>query len=341
MSRTPSPPASGPDAPDAPVVRILLFDADGDDRAIDIEEFQLDTLGERELAWIDLRAGDEAALEPVMQRLGLQDVPMWALLEPGRPPLNTQQDWFCARAMAPRRDEDSGAYHGDAWLLAVGPQTVVTAHRAPLTFLDELFEHEDPASQVGVMEADSFAASLLDRMLTVYLDQLHAFEDRLDALEVKILQPKIRESYLPQLRRMRRTVSTLRRLLASHRDLFDALSRADFRPELDEPMRLQFRGISTRYERVVDAVENARDLVIGSFELYATRLSQRTNQSMHALTFFTVLLGSLAVIAGALGMNFRAPLFESGATGFWTTVGAMAIAVAVALAVARWRGWWR
>ena len=99
--------------------------------------------------------------------------------------------------------------------------------------------------------------------------------------------------------------------------------------------------MSKRYERVVDAVENARDLVVGSYELLSTRLSQRTNESMRLLTFVTVLLGSLAVIAGMLGMNFRAGIFDTGSEGFWTAVGLMAVLVLAALLLARLRGWWK
>ena len=89
----------------------------------------------------------------------------------------------------------------------------------------------------------------------------------------------------------------------------------------------------------MDAVENARELVVGSFELFTTRTAQRTNETMRVLTFVTVLLGSLAVVAGALGMNFRTPFFDSGARGFWTAIGAMAAIVLAALGLARWRRW--
>jgi magnesium transporter len=103
----------------------------------------------------------------------------------------------------------------------------------------------------------------------------------------------------------------------------------------------EFRALSARYERAVDAVENARDLVVGSYELLSTRLSQRTNDTMQLLTFATVLLGSLAVIAGVLGMNFQAALFQTGTDGFWITVGAMSLVVLGAMLLARRRGWWK
>ena len=101
----------------------------------------------------------------------------------------------------------------------------------------------------------------------------------------------------------------------------------------------EFRALEQRFERAMDAVEMGRELVVGSFELFTTRSAQRTNETMRVLTFVTVLLGTLAVIAGAMGMNFKAPLFDSGAPGFWITIAAMALIALVATVVARWRKW--
>jgi Mg2+ and Co2+ transporter CorA len=97
--------------------------------------------------------------------------------------------------------------------------------------------------------------------------------------------------------------------------------------------------LEQRFERAMDAVENARDLVVGSFELFTTRSAQRTNDTMRVLTFVTVLIGMLAVIAGALGMNFKAPLFDTGTSGFWTTIGTMVVISIIATVIARWRKW--
>ena len=104
--------------------------------------------------------------------------------------------------------------------------------------------------------------------------------------------------------------------------------------------RLRFVGkVVPEFERAMDAVENARDLVVGSFELFATRSSERTNDTMRALTFVTVLLGTLSVVAGTLGMNFAAPFFDTGGRGFWTAFAGMALVAVIAIVVARWRRW--
>ena len=322
-------------------IRTLLFDADGPDREASLAELRTRPPSEHTLAWIDVCSDAMADAAHVLAELGAPPLSLEALLEPRSPPLSSQQGWFAVRALAPHLDEREGSCRGEPWLLAAGPGVVISVHRAPLAFLDELYQHEDPLSRVGMLDADSFVAVLLDRMLTAFFDAVDSFERRVDALEVGILEPRLRDVQLPQLRTLRRSVSVLRRLLSAQRSVFDALSRPDFRPEQDEAVAQRFHALSARYERAVDSVENARDLVVGSFDLLATRLSQRTNDSMRVLTFYTVLLGSMAVVAGVLGMNFKAGLFDTGATGFWTVVVGMGLVVAIALWLARRKGWWR
>jgi Mg2+ and Co2+ transporter CorA len=53
----------------------------------------------------------------------------------------------------------------------------------------------------------------------------------------------------------------------------------------------------------------------------------------------TVLLGTLSVLAGVLGMNFEMAFFRSGAQGFAITIAGMLLIVAIAVTLARWRHW--
>lgn len=320
---------------------MLLFDAEGSDCEIPLASLEPARLSPQQLAWIDVVTEDPDDVRDLLRGLQLEDLPIEPLLDAQRAPLFNLEEWWGARALSPAWNDDREIGVGAPWLLIVGPNLVMTVHRRHVQFLDDLARQNDARSRVGTLDADSFAAALLDRMLTAYFDTIDAFEDRLDRLEVDILQQRVHRTHLPQLRKLRRSVSLLRRMLSSHRDLFDALVRPDFQPDWDDKVQKEFRALERRYERAVDAVENARDLVIGSYELLSTRLSQRTNETMRLLTFVTVMLGTLAVAAGVLGMNFKAPLFDTGGVGFWSAVGLMLALALLALGVARWRGWWR
>ncbi|HZX81558.1 MAG TPA: CorA family divalent cation transporter, partial [Lysobacter sp.] len=151
-----------------------------------------------------------------------------------------------------------------------------------------------------------------------------AFETAVDRLEILILR-RPRPGHLSELQALRHLASKLRRHLASQRDLFDALGRPDFDPGQSDSAERHCCAVSARYTQVMAAVEAARELVNGSFELYTSRAAEGTNQAMHTLTVVTVAMGLAATVAGVLGMNFQSSLFDTGERGFWIVAVGIAV----------------
>lgn len=323
-------------------LRAMLFDADGEDRRIDEDAIELSALTEQQLLWIDLQDNDAGEAAPILERLvarlGLtQGRAALGKLE-GKPRLHNFGEWFLVEVSAVECRSHL-AFGGRGLALVCGDDFVLSLHRGPLEILDQLYAREHGETRIGTLRAESFTASLLDWQVDGYLHAVSNLEEAVDRLEVAILGRAGYPECLPELAHLRRAASRLRRMLAPHRHVFGALARPDFRPEENGGAEQQFLALEQRFERAMDAVEVARELVVGSFELYTTRSAQRTNDTVRVLTFVTVLLGTLAVAAGVLGMNFNAPLFEAGARGFWFTLMAMGVFTVGAVALARWRKW--
>ena len=328
---------------DGACVRILLFDAEGNDQVLDEASIDPDALAEQQLLWVDVEDEDadvaEAIVERLVQRLRLGPAAR-ALLRSldGRPRLHNVGDWFLVQVTVVEHEGEL-RFAGRTLVVVCGHNFVLTLHLGPLAFLDQLRHREHGETRLGTLSAERFTASLLDWQIESYLHAVSDFESSVDRLEVSILARQPQREALPDLARLRRGASRLRRLLAPHRHVFGAMARPDFRPDVGELADRQFIALEQRFERAMDAIENARELVVGSFELFTTRTAQRTNETMRVLTFVTVLLGSLALAAGVLGMNFNAPFFQSGGRGFWTTIAGMGVVVTCALGFARWRRW--
>jgi Mg2+ and Co2+ transporter CorA len=328
-------------------LRATLFDADGADRSLDVGAIDLASLSERKLLWVDVDIGDDdkqstgsdPLLADLAARLGLgaDGRDLWQELN-GSARLQNFGEWFLVQVIAV---ENSGGlrFRGRGLAIICGDNFVVSIHRGPVEFIERLRDRERADTRIGSLSAEGFTASLLDWMVESYLHAVSDFEATVDRLEVTILARTVNPESLPELAKLRRGASRLRRMLAPHRHVFGALARPDFRPDETGVADKQFRALEQRFERAMDAVESTRDLVVGSFELFTTRMAQRTNDTMRALTFATVLLGSLAMVAGALGMNFKAGFFDSGDLGFWTAIGSMLVVVVVAVGIARWRRW--
>ena len=124
----------------------------------------------------------------------------------------------------------------------------------------------------------------------------------------------------------------------AQREVFAAFATPDFRTVVGDDAEA-FQASPSRFEGALQSVENSRDLLLGSFEVFMTRTSQRTNDTMKILTLVTVLLLPGALIAGLLGMNVSVPLSSDSPMSFWIVVVVIVLLAVVVLAVARARRW--
>lgn len=309
-------------------LRAVLFDKDLDGHPVSLAE--LDNYGELtddQLLWIDLR-GNHGELPDAVARHGVEP----RHLQPDDTGVITNgNEWsyLYARALNSATEKN---FSDEPLVVAMGRNVVVTAHHHPIDFLTAVLDNEAEQLRIGSLHSGSFAASLLDRMLTDYLDARDEFESAVDRIELMVLR-RPHSRHLSELQQLRRQASKLRRYLAMQRDMFDALARPDFDPRQSHQVARHWQLLSARYSKVMMSVESARDLVNGSFDVYTSRVAHGTNETMRLLTVVTVVLGTLSVATGALGMNFTADLFNAGDSGFWWAVGGMAAFAAIAIAV--------
>jgi Mg2+ and Co2+ transporter CorA len=69
--------------------------------------------------------------------------------------------------------------------------------------------------------------------------------------------------------------------------------------------RRAFQSLLIRFESTVQEARDAREAIVGSFDVLLARTGHRTNHIMKVLTVTSVILLPGALIAGVLGMNFR------------------------------------
>lgn len=317
---------------------IILYDADGADRDVGLEQIDAGRLQEQQLLWIDVECDDSELVHAIGRCLGLPAGAIAALQRlDSTPSVENYSDCFHVQAVAVEH-EGGLKFNGTVIGIVAGANYVLSVHHKPVPFIAELRNRERGESELGALSAESFTASLLDWQLSTYFGAVSDFEAAVERLEVEILSERNRHS-LEELRTLRRGASRLRRMLAPHRAVFAGLARPDFRPRSSGEVNVHFRNLDTHYERAIDVVQNTRDLVIGSFELFSSQTALRTNETMRVLTFFTVLIGTLAVMAGLLGMNFDAPFFDTGAKGFWGALAGMGAIVVIAVLIGRRRRW--
>lgn len=314
----------------------VLYQADGTHREVGAAELAPPERDD-DLLWIDVDAAAPGALHDVCVRLGLPEDVQRHLTDLGsKPVLRRYGDFIVVHA---RVVASAGNLRFDETMLgiAAGQNIVITVHHDPVVFIDAIRKREHGDNRLGHLNAHSFVAALLDWQLDSYHEAVAAFECTVESLEEAVLDGRTKEC-TTDLVQMRRGASRLRRMLAPHRVVFSSLSRPDFLPDDSPELVDQFRRLEAHFQQAMDAVENARELVIGSFGVFSNQVALRTNDSMRLLTFATVVIGAQAVIAGTLGMNFKASLFDS-PWGFWVAIGGMTAVTVLAVWWGRRKDW--
>jgi len=320
-------------------VRAYLYDAAGHDEEISIDEVDIEQLEEHQLLWVNVLKRDEKVLDQVAKALKVVNVPCAAVIDDsGRPDIDRFETFFrfCVDSVVTKPESPSERLMID---YIVGKNFIVTVHEGEVEYFSDYRKREKGETPIGELDAESFLATLLDLNLVSYFRALEELERRVDEMDERILRKDLdTEEFIKVMVGMRREVSRLRRWLLPHRDVFYSLSRVDFHQIAESDSADQYKMLNQHFESAVEAVENSRETVLGVFELYATKSAQMTNLFVQRLTFLTLLTGSLAVIAGILGMNFKADVFDA-ENGFWLTVAGLAgVAVAIT-AFARFKRW--
>jgi magnesium transporter len=316
-------------------VRAVLYDADGADREIDLEDAAGVKLGDARLLWVDVDEADEDGLGVVARTLELEPTVIRRLTtETRRPELVRLPDRVVLRLGAVEADDDEAQRH--ELVVVVGKNHVVTIHDGPLGPIDAFRTELEEEPDLGRLDAAAFAIAVIDSLLSAYFQQIERIERDVDALDELAVRSKREESFLATVLRLRRRIARVRRTLVPNREALAPLGRPDF--ELRSDLGSIWPGLLDRLERAIDAIENARELLVGSMDLYLGRASQRTNDVMKVLTLVSAILLPGALLAGIMGMNFQVSFFDN-AANFYLVIGAMGVMALVILALARWRSW--
>jgi magnesium/cobalt transport protein CorA len=320
-------------------IRSCLYRADDRDLEVEVDAGTLARLDERQLLWVDMAKPDAAEVERIATLFSLRPSALRVPPHPHRPSLENYGSCFRIGVYA-ALDGKGGPCQARPLTLVAGENFVISVHDGDLPFIEELRRREKGDTKLGELTAESFVASLLDWQLSTYFHAVERLEHAVDEAEVAILGRRPTTGFLRKMVHARQEISELRRLLKPHRDVFYGLSRPDFTHTERPEAKPHYEALNEHFERAEDALESARDLVVGSFDLFSTRAAQRMNETMRALTFVTVLMGSLSLVAGVMGMNFGLPLFDTGMYGFMTVIGLMVAIALTALLIGRWRRWY-
>ena len=284
---------------------------------------------------MDLPVRDRETIARVAELLDIPDETVDALVkDPGRATVMAGEEFIELTVQAIDKGE-KGLLTRDVHVVA-RPNLVLSVHEGPIDALEGYGEQLADNTRLGRLDAGAFLAALVDSIVGTWFNRIEEIEREIDKLDERALRGPESEGFLDEVLRLRKEIAFVRRTIASHREAMAPLARPDF--GLDERLGKPWPGLADRLERVIDAAENARELLVGSLDIYLGRAAQRTNDVMKALTIVSAVLLPSIVLAGIMGMNFKLPFFED-TSNFWLVIGGMVALAITILVVARLRRW--
>ena len=330
-------------------VSSYLYDADGADQKVELSAETLKAIGDHRLLWIDVDSRDPAELKQVARELGLEPASLRALLRPNGSHLENHGSYIqLAVETAPasaEADPLGGPGHRNRSRrqsrldFLISKDWLLTVHEGDIEFIRAFRAQDRAETTIGALTTHDFAASLLDMHLEAFFKEIARIEGLIDKLDEQALTRPSSKTLLGRMVSLRRRVSRLRTILSVQRPVFYGLSRPDLQVLAEAGASAHFQVLAGRFERAIDEVEHTRDLVVGSFELFASRAAQQTNELVKVLTFLTAVIGFCAAIAGVFGMNFETGFFGTGDAGFYITIATLLLIVIVSTLVAIRRRW--
>ena len=282
--------------------------------------------------WIDLTAPTAAQVERVASLLGLHPLIAEDILEGNqRPKLEVTGDVVHIVMFALDDGEEVRTHEID---LVLGPAFLLSAHPADW---DPRSGHGFKTGLAAILKAgpDHVLWAVCDEIVDAYFPFADRMEDTIDALQDTVMERTDR-STLAEVFKLKREVIEVRRAVTPVREVLNQLTNRDL-ALIDPGELLYFRDIYDHVIRLTDEIDNQRELVTATLDVYLSQVNNNLSLIMKRLTGVTVIVAGIGAIAGIFGMSEAGAAFKGAeAFGFWAvTTGTILISAVAALILHR------
>jgi len=313
----------------------ILFDRDAVQRLESLDE-RPRRLGGAKLLWVDLDQSARSDAAHIADVFDLDADTQRALESPGtRAVFDDHGDYIHVTAFAPR-DDEPGEFLGIECV--VGENWVVTTHDRPIPVLEEFAERVSGSGNTGLLDGPAFLATLLEWVLGAYSGEFQRIEQELEEFDIDSMRGRRSDADIELLVDLRCQVGRLRRALAAHRPPLVALTYPELEALGDDEAARRFQNVFARFEATLQEARDARNAIVGSFDVLIARDGHTTNQIMKVLTLVSVILLPGALVAGVMGMNFKIGFFDDPAM-FWVVLAVIVGFAPLTIGIAKLRSW--
>jgi magnesium transporter len=254
------------------------------------------------LLWIDVVCPGAAEEILLRDRLGLHHLAVEDCMRGRqRPKLDRYPGYVFvvvySAHLNPERDRTALAelhiFVADGW--------IVTVHDQKLREVSEVISKArvNPAAFPTTV---SCAHALIDAVVDGYMPVIDHLGVQVDTIEHRILADE-KEDQMPRLLDLRHEVATTRRALSPLLEIIRTLTARDT-DVIDETMTPYFQDIMDHVKRETEELDSLRDTLAATLNAYLSVNANKLNHTVRIMAGWSIILMTMAWIAGIYGMNF-------------------------------------
>ena len=278
--------------------------------------------------WIDLAEPDVEQVKLAAKTLGLHPLIAEDIIERNqRSKVETFDDIVHVVLFALHYEGEAAVSEID---FVLGDRFLLTAHDGTLD------SGKTAALRFGVEHAlakgpDYLLYAIADTIVDGYFPVLDRIGEDIDELQDRVVE-SASDWTLQRLFALKRELSNLRKATSPAREIFNQLTNREL-GTIEPAHIVYFRDVYDHLIRVSDELDNYRDLVSGTLDIYVSIVNNDLSRIMKRLTGVTVILAGIGAVAGIFGMSEAGAAFQGAeATGFWILTTFMILAAVGAAA---------
>jgi magnesium transporter len=270
---------------------------------VDLDDTECATAAMGGFVWIGLHEPDEALLRNVQQRFGLHDLAIEdAHAAHQRPKLEIYGDsLFIVLRTASLHAGKIGC--GETHIFA-GRGYVVTVRHGSSTAYKEVRGRCEAAPKMLAMGESFVVYSIMDFIVDAYLPIVQTLESEVDGLEDSVFARASGGPNIERIYELRHDLLLLRRAVQPLQDICNRMMRFDV-PLIDQAMNPYFRDVQDHVIRLVESIDNLRDLLGSALEANLMLSQVEQNNTIKIFSVAAVVLMPPTLVASIYGMNFK------------------------------------
>jgi magnesium transporter len=275
------------------------------------------------LIWLDLEDPSEGDLRMLQEEFSLHPLAIEDTLHRDqRAKVEAYEDHFFL-VIHPLSLEDGEIVDSELHVF-VGPGFLVTLRYPPAFDMGPVLRHWEKQEALATEGGGALLYALLDEVVDGYFELIERLEDESEEVEEAVFAEEPTPDLQERMFRLKKRVLLFRRRVMPLREVFDLLGEEV--GLVTDTLRPYYRDVADHVLRVLEFIDNVRELLTTGLEAHLSQTSNRLNQVMKKLTSWAAIILVPTLIAGIYGMNFIRPFPRFGNPyGFWIAIGLMAV----------------